>query len=174
MTAWVSLFDSEICYWWISFVFLQEIKEKIMVEYIENITDKEREMAQSAIESLAEHASKLNGNDEGSIEIPMMHIPAKVYASLQSLLGNMAEGKAATFLPFNTEMSVKQVANILRFPIADVNSILDKNKIPYRIVSSERKMLLSDVLKYDKELREKQDRELDLLTEEAQKLNLGY
>lgn len=146
-----------------------------MVEYIENITDAEREIAQSAIESLAEHAGRLNVNDDDeSIEIPMMHIPAKVYASLQSLLGNMAEGKAATFLPFNTEMSVEQVANILRFPIADVNSILDKNKIPYRVVSSERKMLLSDVLKYDKELREKQDRELDLLTEEAQKLNLGY
>ncbi len=145
-----------------------------MVEYIENVTDAERKMAQSAIESLAEHAGRLNGHDDESIEIPMMHIPAKVYASLQSLLGNMAEGKATIFLPFDAEMNVKQVANLLRFPIADVNSILDKGQIPFRVINSERKMLLSDVLVYDKELRERQDRGLEILAEEAQKLNLGY
>jgi len=145
-----------------------------MVEYIENITDAERKMAQSAIESLSEHADKLNGNGTESVEIPTIQIPMKVFTLLESVLGNMAEGRATTFLPFDAEMSVKQVANLLRFPIADVNSTLDKGQIPYRTIDSERKMLLSDVLKYDKELREMQDRQLDLLAEEAQKLNLGY
>ncbi len=145
-----------------------------MVEYIENITEAEREMAQSAIKSLAKHTHDLNGNDAESVEIPTIQIPVKVFAFLKSILGNMAEGKASTFLPFDAEMSVKQVANLLHFPIADVNSTLDKGQIPYRVINSERKMLLSDVLKYDKALREMQDRELDLLTEEAQKLNLGY
>lgn len=145
-----------------------------MVEYIENITDAERKMAQSAIESLAKHADKLNGNGTESVEIPTINIPAKAFASLKSILDNMAEGKATTFLPFDAEMSIKQVANLLRFPITDVNSILDKGQIPYRMVNSERKMLLSDVLVYDKELRERQDRGLEILAEEAQKLNLGY
>jgi len=151
-----------------------KIKEKIMVEYIENITDAERKMAQSAIRSLAEHADNLEGNNADSVEIPTIQIPTKALEFIKSVLGNMAEGKATTLLPFDAEMSVKQVANLLRFPITDVNSILDKGQIPYRVIDSERKMLLSDVLVYDKELRKRQDEGLAILAEEAQKLNLGY
>jgi len=145
-----------------------------MVEYIENITDAERKMAQSAIESLAKHADKLNGNGTESVEIPTMQIPAKAFASLKSVLGNMAEGKATTVLPFDAEMDVSQAANLLRFPIAHLNKLLDDGKIPYHISGEEKRVLLSDALIYVEERKKRQAEGVKILIEEAQELKLGY
>jgi len=151
-----------------------------MVEYIENITDAERKMAQSAIKSLAEHTDNLNGNGTESIEIPLgdsgkkMQIPIKAFELLKSILGDMAEGKRPKFVTDDIEMNVQQISQVLRFPVAHINRLLDSGKIPYHTSSEEKYVLLSDALKYNEELKKRQAEGVRVLIEEAQELKLGY
>ncbi len=175
MTYWASsLFEGEICYWWISFVFLQEVKEKIMVGYIENVTDAERKMAQSSIESLTKHAGKLSGNNDESIEIPTLHIPVKAFDLLKSILGDMAAGKRPKFVTGDIEMNVLQVSQVLRLPVAHINRLLDGGKIPYHTSGEEKRIFLGDALVYVEERKKRQAEGVKLLIEEAQELKLGY
>jgi len=151
-----------------------------MVDYIENITDAERKMAQSAIESLAKHADDLNGTNAESVEIPLgnsgkkMQIPTKAFKLLKSILGDMAEGKSPKFVTDDIEMNVQQISQILRFPVAHVNRLLDAGKIPYHTSGEEKRVLLGDALMYAEERKKRQAEGIKLLIEEAQELKLGY
>jgi len=145
-----------------------------MVGYIENITDAERKMAQSAIESLAKHADDLEGNGTESVEIPPIHIPVKAFDLLKSILGDMAEGKRPKFVTDDIEMNVQQISQVLRFPVAHINRLLDGGKIPYHTSGEEKYVLLSDALKYNEELKKRQREGIEMLIKEAQELKLGY
>jgi len=151
-----------------------------MVSNIENITTAERKMAQSSIELLAKHADELNGNGTDSVEISLgdsgekMHIPAKAFDLLKSILGDMAEGKIPKFVTYDIEMNVQQISQILRFPVAHINRLLDGGKIPYHISGEEKRILLSDALMYVEERKKRQAEGVKMLIEEAQELKLGY
>jgi len=151
-----------------------------MVDYTGNITGAERKMAQSSIELFEKHEDKLNENGSNSIEISLgdlgkkIHIPAKAFDLLKSILGDMAEGRKPKFVTHDIEMNVQQISQLLRFPVSYINRLLDSGKIPHRTSDEERYVLLSDALSYDEERKKRQLEGVQALIEEAQELKLGY
>jgi len=149
--------------------------EKIMVGYIEKITDAERKMAQSSIELLAEHADELNGSNSNFVEIPVgdsgkvMQIPVKAFDFLKAVLGNMAVGDTTTLMPGIPELNVKQTANFLYFPIERVEELLNNKEISHRQVGAEKLMRLSDILMYQEDFRKRRQealKEIIVMSEE--------
>ncbi len=146
-----------------------------MVGYIENVTDAERKMAQSSIELFAEHADKLNGNGGDFVEIPIgdsgkvIQIPVKAFDFLKAVLGNMALGDTATFMPGIPELNVKQTADFLHFPIERVEELLENKEVLYHQVGAEKLMRLSDILIYQEDFRKRRQealKEIIVMSEE--------
>ncbi|MBV4359972.1 excisionase family DNA-binding protein [Pinibacter aurantiacus] len=99
-------------------------------------------------------------------------VPTKAVSFFYEIVDGMAYGKSVTVLTTDLLISTQQAADILHFSRPYVIKLLEEGKIPYQKIGTHRRMKLADVVAYDKEFRKRQDRALDLLTAEAQRLNL--
>ena len=52
--------------------------------------------------------------------------------------------------------------------------LLEDGKIPYRMVGTHRRVLMEDLMAYKEGRKAEQEKALNTLVEEAQKLGLGY
>ncbi|WP_162055942.1 helix-turn-helix domain-containing protein [Pontibacter pamirensis] len=101
-------------------------------------------------------------------------LPKKALELLSYILSNMAEGKAISLIPSESEVSTQQAADMLNVSRPHVVKLLEKGAIPFKKIGSHRRILLEDLLKYEAELKEQRSRNLQFLAEQAQELNLGY
>lgn len=150
-----------------------------MVSNIENITTAERKMAKSSVELFAKHVNESNGNGTDSVEISFgdssekMQIPAKAFALLKSILGDMAEGKTITIESHDKEITVEEAAEIFFFlDPPHVEELLDKGEIPYQQQGDKKMMKMSDVLRYDEKLRTRRRKGLDEMVKMSQEMDL--
>jgi len=150
-----------------------------MVDYIENITDTERETIQSLIEKLTEHVDQLDREDNSSIIIrignshELLEIPNGFFHSLKSIFDGISEKKSVSVEPYDKEITIEEAAKIF-FHLAPhhVEELLDKGEISYRQKGNAKLMKLSEVLKYDKKLRIEGRKALDELTKISQEMGL--
>lgn len=101
-----------------------------------------------------------------------MSVPTKAVSFFYEIVDSMAYGKSVTVLTSDLLISTQQAADILHFSRPYVVRLLEEGKIPFQKVGTHRRMKLADVVAYEKEFKKLQDRALDLLTAEAQKLNM--
>jgi excisionase family DNA binding protein len=101
-----------------------------------------------------------------------MSVPTKAVGFFYEIVNSMSYGKSITVLTSDLLISTQQAADILHFSRPYVIKLLEDGKIPYQKVGTHRRMKLADVVEYEKEFKKLQDRALDLLTAEAQKLNM--
>lgn len=101
-------------------------------------------------------------------------IPKKALHLLSYILTNMAEGKAISLIPSDSEVSTQQAADMLNVSRPHLVKLLEQGSIPFKKVGSHRRIMLEDLLKYEAGLKAQRSKSLQFLAEQAQDLDLGY
>ena len=86
----------------------------------------------------------------------------------------MAEGNAVSVIPIRAELTTQEAAELLNVSRPHLVSLVESNEIPYRKVGSHRRILAKDVLAYKAKIDEERLKTLAELSEQAQKLKMGY
>jgi excisionase family DNA binding protein len=124
----------------------------------------------SKLRSVSSHGIKIKIQETGEF----ITIPKKALSLLITILANMSEGKSITIIPTDSEVSTQQAADMLKVSRPHLIKLLENNTIPFKKVGSHRRILLQDVISYDKNLQKIREEQLKFLSEQAQDLNLGY
>ncbi len=101
-------------------------------------------------------------------------IPAKALHLLAVILSNMAQGKAISLVPSDSEMTTQQAADMLGMSRPHIVKLLEEGLIPFKKVGSHRRILLEDLLTYQASQQAIRTERLRFLAEQAQALNMGY
>ncbi|MDJ0624946.1 MAG: helix-turn-helix domain-containing protein [Candidatus Caenarcaniphilales bacterium] len=99
-------------------------------------------------------------------------IPATMRKLLISLIRNMAEGKAVTLIPLDSELTTQQAADYLNVSRPYLIGLLNEGKIDYRKVGKHRRVLFKDLVIYKEESYKRSMEALDEITKTSQELGL--
>jgi len=110
-----------------------------------------------------------NGGPPATVELP-----APIVALLQRIAAEMAAGNAVTLIPIHAELTTREAAGLLNVSRPYLIGLLEQNKIPYRKVGTHRRIRLSDLMDYRRQMDATSRDALEQLAAEAQELNLGY
>ncbi len=147
---------------------------------IQKITKSDQKIALSSLGKLIETEAEIKRKKVKVVNLKIQEsdeivsIPFNALKLLKSIIGNMAEGKSIALIPTDAVISTQQGAEILNVSRPHLVKLLEIGKIPFKKVGSHRRILLTDLLDYKSKSKAKRRKNLDLLAEEAQKLNLGY
>ncbi len=111
--------------------------------------------------------------DDGK-EAEAIAVPASALRLFLHLLTEMSLGDAVTLIPTHAELSTQQAADLLNVSRPYLVKLLDKRKIPCRIVDKYRRVRFDDLIAYKRKDDEARAKVLDQLTAEAQELGMGY
>jgi len=130
----------------------------------------------TAAQGLLKHLP--GANDKQKVQITVdgksFDLPPSAQELLLEIIGNIAEGKAISLIPINSELTTQQAANFLNVSRPFLIGLLDQGKIKYKKVGTHRRVVFEDLVKYKKLSYEKSMEILDELIRESQELNLGY
>lgn len=104
----------------------------------------------------------------------LITIPKKALSLLITIVSNMSEGKSISIVPTDSEVSTQQAADMLNVSRPYLIKLLENNTIPFKMVGSHRRVLLRDLLSYEKSLQRTREEKLKFLSAQAQDLGLGY
>jgi excisionase family DNA binding protein len=134
-----------------------------------------------AEESSRRLASLLSGHKNLSIQVldegqkeEKFFLPLFVLRLLSEVLMEVAKGNAVTLIPIHAELTTQQAADFLNVSRPFLVRLLDEGKISCRKVGTHRRILFQDLKEYKNTLYEERVQVLSQLTEQAQKLDMGY
>jgi excisionase family DNA binding protein len=103
-----------------------------------------------------------------------IELPAGAAKLLMAILEDMASGRAVTIVPQNAELTTQQAADFLNVSRPFLVALLERKKLPFRLVGTHRRIRFEDVLRYKENIDSERRKVLDALAAEAQDLKLGY
>lgn len=103
-----------------------------------------------------------------------IEVPVTALRMLVDILANMAEGNAINLVPIHAELTTQQAADFLGVSRPHLVGLVDRGLIPHHKVGTHRRIYFRDVLEYRQQRMGQSRAALDALTEQAQKLGLGY
>lgn len=113
-----------------------------------------------------------------SLQVSESHInvtiPVSAFKLLKAIIKAMAEGKALTLIPSESELSTQQAADMLNVSRPYIVSLIQQSKLPAKLVGKHRRIFLKDLLELGAEMKIQRKEGLKELSKEAQDLNLGY
>jgi excisionase family DNA binding protein len=103
-----------------------------------------------------------------------VQVPAAAVAALEETLVELADGHSVRVLRMDREVTTQEAADILNLSRPHFVRLLEQGKVPFHMVGTHHRVLLDDVLAYRLARRKREEEGLQILTDEAQKHNLGY
>ncbi|MCF0049226.1 helix-turn-helix domain-containing protein [Dyadobacter sp. LJ53] len=148
-----------------------------METVLERPTKREQKMASESVTNFTS-AISMRKSDTVNIRIQeseeLFTIPRRALEFLSHILSIMAEGKAISVFPSESELSTQQAADILHVSRPHIVKLLEQGVIPFKKAGSHRRILLEDLMKHAAMQKETTRKNLKFLVEQAQDLNLGY
>lgn len=144
---------------------------------VERPTPQDQQVARESLPMLAQAIAQRRS--EGvSIQIQPSNfsftIPAKALQLLAVILSSMAQGKAVSLIPSDSEVSTQQAADLLNVSRPHLVKLLEAGVIAHKKVGSHRRVMLEDLLGYAAQQKTIRAEQLQFLAQQAQDLNLGY
>jgi excisionase family DNA binding protein len=142
------------------------------------ITLKEKEIAGSSVAAVESASRRIFKNREQYATIKftetgnMIRVPKIFIRFMVDVLKEMAQGRTVNFVTSDTEVSTEQAAGILNVSRPFVVKLLETGAIPFRKVGSHRRILLRDIEAYHKEMKTRQKKELQKLSDLDQEFGL--
>ena len=121
-----------------------------------------------------------NGPERDGVKIRIQEsgtditVPRKALELLQFILSSMAQGKAVSLIPSDSEVTTQQAADMLNVSRPHLVKLLEQGALPHKKVGSHRRILLEDLLAYEARQAKVREHQLQLLAEQAQEFNMGY
>jgi excisionase family DNA binding protein len=142
------------------------------------ISLKEKEIAGSSVAAVESASKRIFKNKEQYATIKftetgnMIRVPKIFIRFMVDVLKEMAQGRTVNFVTSDTEVSTEQAAGILNVSRPFVVKLLETGAIPFRKVGSHRRILLRDVEAYHKEMKTRQKKELQKISDLDQEFGL--
>jgi excisionase family DNA binding protein len=99
-------------------------------------------------------------------------IPSEVIPVFQEVLEQLSNERAVLVLALDSELSTFEAADLLGVSRPFVKKLLEKGKIPFRMVGTHHRVRLADVLKYQEQQHQDSLEAMAELTTQAQELGL--
>jgi excisionase family DNA binding protein len=94
-------------------------------------------------------------------------VPEEVYRVLIHVVQALREGKVITVIPRTQRLTTQEAADFLGVSRPTLVKLLEQGKIPYDQPGRHRRILFSDLIRYQRRRRAEQRDALDRMTEEA-------
>ena len=78
------------------------------------------------------------------------NLPESIYHILKDVVRNMKAGKAITLIPKNQQLTTQSAANLLGFSRPHLIKLLEEGAIPFQKVGLHRRILLNDLLEFQR------------------------
>jgi excisionase family DNA binding protein len=99
-------------------------------------------------------------------------IPRGMFQLMVNVLQSVSRSEPVTILPHSAELTTQEAADMLRVSRPYLVKLLDEGTIPSRKVGIYRRVLLQDILHYQKTEKQRQSAIMSELTKEAQDMGL--
>jgi excisionase family DNA binding protein len=134
---------------------------------------RDAEMALSALLPLMARRGKLvHMQLKGSQKT--IALPREALAVVVEVLRQMTQGNASALVPLDQELTTQQAAEMLNVSRPYLVGLLDSGAIPSRKVGKHRRVRMADIVVFKQTEELTRKARLDELTQEAQRLGLGY
>ena len=151
-----------------------------METIVKRTSKSDQRIASDSISRLKRVVKPINERSKSGIKITIeeteevITIPEKAFSMLISIVSSMSEGKSVVLTPTNSELTTQQASDRLNISRPHLVKLLENNTIPFKRVGSHRRILVKDILRYEKKQQRIREEQLSFLSSQAQELNLGY
>jgi len=151
-----------------------------METIVKRTSKSDQRIASDSISRLKRVVKPINERSKSGIKITIeeteevITIPEKAFSMLISIVSSMSEGKSVVLTPTNSELTTQQASDRLNISRPHLVKLLENNTIPFKKVGSHRRILVKDILRYEKKQQRIREEQLSFLSSQAQELNLGY
>ena len=103
-----------------------------------------------------------------------MTLPVPAVALLLDMLAQMEAGNAVALMPIHAELTTQEAADLLGVSRPFVVKEVAAGAIPHHKVGTHRRIRFKDLMDYKHRVDRDRRQALDELSEQAQKLGMGY